>query len=161
MPPTTESQGYAIAPDEGKALWMLGGLFTVKASRAQTNGGFSLIEFHQPPGTEPPLHTHQGEDEAFYVLDGEMSVVCGEQRLTAAPGAFVFLPRGVLHGFTIVGPKPLRGLVFTQPGGFDDFVAEMGEPATTRTIPASGAPDVPKLLTLARKYGIDLQLPGA
>jgi quercetin dioxygenase-like cupin family protein len=158
---TAETEGYAIASDEGKALWMLGGLFTVKAGSAQTNGGFSLLEFHQPPGTEPPLHTHQREDEAFYVLDGEMAVVCGERRFTASPGSFVFLPRGVLHGFTIVGTTALRGLVLTQPGGFDEFVAEMGEPAKTRTIPAGGPPDLPKLLALAGKYGIDLQLPGA
>ncbi len=156
-----DTRGYALTRDEGTALWMLGGLFTVKASGAQTQGAFALVEFHQPPGTEPPPHIHHREDEAFYVLDGEMAVVCGDRRFTAAPGAFVFLPRGVLHGFTIVGTQPLRGLVLTQPAGFDQFVTEMGEPAQSRTLPPGGPPDLAKLLALASKYGIELKLPGA
>lgn len=153
------TRGYALAANEGSPIWMLGGLFTVKARAAQTGGAFSLLEFHQPPGTEPPPHTHQNEDEAFYVLEGEMSIVCGDDQFTAKPGAFVFLPRGVLHGFTIVGRQPLRGLVLTTPAGFDQFVAEMGEPAKTRTIPEGGPPDMEKLLALTGKYAIQLQLP--
>ena len=63
------------------------------------------------------------------------------------------------HGFTIVGSRPLRGLVLTQPAGFEQFVTEMGEPALTRTIPPSTPPDLAKLTALAGKYGIELHIP--
>ncbi len=155
----TTTPGYALAAEEGTPLWMLGGLFTIKASRAQTGGAFALAEFNQPAGTEPPPHIHRNEDEAFYVLEGEMAVMCGDDRFRATSGSFVFLPRGVVHGFTIVGEQPLRGLVLTAPAGFEQFITEMGEPALTRTIPAGGPPDMEKLMTLTAKYGIELQIP--
>lgn len=85
----------------------------------------------------------------------------GDDRFTATAGSFVFLPRGIVHGFTILGDTPLRGLVLTLPGGFDQFVTEMGEPALSRTIPAGGPPDMARLMALTAKYGIELQIPGA
>lgn len=155
------TRGYALTSNEGTAHWMLGAIFTVKAGAAQTGGAYSLIEFQQPAGTEPPPHTHANEDEAFYVLEGEMTVMCGDDHFVAGPGSFVYLPKGVVHGFTITGSTPLRGLVLTSPGAFDEFVAEMGEPALARTMPAPAPPDLPRLVSLATKYGIDLHLPGA
>ena len=155
------TRGHALSRGEGTALWTLGALFTVKASSAQTGGAFSLLEFEQPGGTEPPPHIHAKEDESFFVLDGEMAVMCGDDRFTATAGSFVFLPRGIVHGFTILGDTPLRGLVLTLPGGFDQFVMEMGEPALSRTIPAGGPPDMARLMALTAKYGIELQIPGA
>jgi mannose-6-phosphate isomerase-like protein (cupin superfamily) len=34
-------------------------------------------------GHAPPLHAHHGEDEAFYVLEGEMSILCGDRSFNA------------------------------------------------------------------------------
>ena len=42
-----------------------------------------------------PRYTHTHEDEAFYVLNGTITVGCGKETYEAGPGAFVFLPRGV------------------------------------------------------------------
>jgi quercetin dioxygenase-like cupin family protein len=154
-----ETDAYARSQEEGAALWMLGALLTVKASGENTNGAFALLELQQPPGTEPPPHIHHQEDEAFYILEGELAVTCGDQTFRAAPGAFVFLPRGVLHAYTIVGSQPLRVPVLTVPAGFEKFCAEMGEPAPTRSLPPGGPPDMEKLLALARKYGVEIKLP--
>jgi quercetin dioxygenase-like cupin family protein len=46
-------------------------------------------------------HVHAGEDEMFYVLAGELSVFCEDDRWTATPGSFVFVPRDHRHGFVI------------------------------------------------------------
>ena len=59
---------------EGRAAWVVGDLYTVKASGADTGGAFALIEVLVPPQSGPPPHVHSREDEAFYVLEGEFEV---------------------------------------------------------------------------------------
>jgi mannose-6-phosphate isomerase-like protein (cupin superfamily) len=148
--------GYALDPGDGQATWFLGTLMTAKAGSEQTGGAFTLLEWTAPPGFAPPLHLHQAEDEAFYILDGAMTVTCGDRSWQATPGSFVFLPRGVAHGFTVTGTSPLRGLQLTVPGGFERFMAEVGEPAQSLTLPPSAAPDVEKLLASAARHRIDI-----
>ena len=76
---------------------------TLRATAATTNGAFGLIENLMPPGFASPYHVHKNEDEAFYVLEGEVAFVCGGEWLTGGPGTYVFGPRGVPHGFKVVG----------------------------------------------------------
>ncbi len=64
---------FALGTDEGEALWFFGMLVTIKASAAQTNGEFLLIEELAPRGTATPLHVHPQDDESFFVLEGEMA----------------------------------------------------------------------------------------
>ncbi len=47
-----------------------GGIVTILASGKDTAGAFSLLESMQKPGSEPPMHSHQNEDELFYILEG-------------------------------------------------------------------------------------------
>src|SRR3954454_1417631 len=53
---------------EGHAIWMAGDTYTLKATAESTGGSLALLEASIPPGSGPPLHTHGGEDEAFYLL---------------------------------------------------------------------------------------------
>lgn len=151
-----KGSGYVLAPGEGPATWFLGALMTVKAGGEQTGGAFTLLEWTAPPGFAPPRHIHQEEDEAFYILDGEMTVACGHQSWQATPGSFIFLPRGIVHGFTVTGPAPIRGLQLTVPAGFERFMVDVGEPAQALTLPPPAAPNVEKLLAAAAKYRIDI-----
>jgi quercetin dioxygenase-like cupin family protein len=141
-----------LGPSEGNAYWFLGTLVTIKARGADTNGAFSLIEQLAPPGFGPPLHVHQVEDESFYVLEGEATFYCGEQEIPAGPGTYVSLPKGIPHTFLVGATGPARLLQLTLPAGFDRFVEELGEPATTRTLPPMSPPPVDRLLALAPKY---------
>ena len=75
------AQGYALAHDEGEAFWLLGMLQTVKIGRADTGGGYGLLEIVVPPGLGSPWHVHPEEDEWFYVLDGNLTFYVGETRL--------------------------------------------------------------------------------
>ena len=59
------------------------------------------------PGFSPPMHVHHREDESFYILEGELTLQCGERRFRAGTGAFVFLPRTSLtrSSSKAIGPR--------------------------------------------------------
>lgn len=150
------SRSYALAREEGQPLWFLGSLTLVKATAAQTNGSFGLVEQILPVGFRSPWHLHHQEDEAFYVVEGEMTFICGNDRVQAGPGAYVYGPGGIPHGFRVDGTSPARLLLLNTPAGFEQFVVEMSEPASARVMPAAEPPDMAKLATLAAKYKIDI-----
>jgi quercetin dioxygenase-like cupin family protein len=149
--------GLAPAPDgDPAAIWFLGTLAFVRASAESANGGFGLVENVMPPGFESPYHLHHNEDEGFYVLEGHVTFILDGRKSKAGPGAFVFGPRGIPHGFRVEGNAPARILLMAVPGGFEKFVVEMGEPAAAPVLPPPAPPDMAKLMTLAAKYGIDI-----
>jgi mannose-6-phosphate isomerase-like protein (cupin superfamily) len=78
---------------------------------------FGIIDF--APGRELETHTHPDEDDAFYILEGELTFVLGEQEVLAAPGTFVLVPPGVVHGFRNQGKRAVRMLNIHAPAGFD------------------------------------------
>ncbi len=138
---------------EEPPLHFLGLPTLVRATAATTNGAFGLIEhLMMPPGFASPYHTHQVEDEAFYVLEGQMAFVCGGKWTVAGPGAYVFGPRQIAHGFKVIGDVPARMLLLCTPGGFEQFVIELSENA-----PAP--PDMAKLMATAAKYKIEIHGP--
>lgn len=152
---TSERSGFLRSSGDGDAIWFLGTLVTVKAGSDATNGAYTLIEQLAPAGFGPPPHIHRDEDEAFYILEGELTVTCGDNQWAAPAGAFVFLPSGIPHSFVVSDAGPAKLLQLTAPGKFEHFAAEAGEPAQQLTLPPPAAPDVPKLLGLMAKYGYD------
>ena len=111
----------------------------IKAGRAGTDGRFSLIEQVIPAGFESPWHVHHSEDESFYVLEGEMQVIANAATRHLGRGDYAFGPRGVPHGFRIVGSGPARILLMTTGSDFADFVGEMGtDPQAAPTPPDFG-----------------------
>lgn len=67
----TDLRGYHLGPGEGKAVWFLDTIMTVKAGGDDTHDAFTLIEFAAPSGFGPPLHIHHREDEGFYRLKAQ------------------------------------------------------------------------------------------
>lgn len=151
-------QPYMLKHNEGKAVWFLNTLVTYKATKETTSGQFGLIEQVLPPNFEPPLHIHHREDEAFYVLEGHITFYCNDNTFEAEAGAFIFFPRDLPHRFKVSDSKPSRMLQFNAPGGFEQFHADMGETAQTRSLPEPSAPDIEKLMQLADQYGFELIL---
>jgi quercetin dioxygenase-like cupin family protein len=150
-----------LGAGQGRTVWVVGDLYTIKAGGNDTGGAFTLIEVMVPPQSGPPPHIHRREDEAFYVLEGDFEVHIDNQRLTAGPGSWVTLPRGTLHHFKNIGPSIAKMLILATPAGLDQFFLEAGR-AATDTSPESGmatSNDIEKLLEIAPKYDIEIRLP--
>jgi quercetin dioxygenase-like cupin family protein len=147
----------------GQTVHLLGTLITFKATAAETEGMFSLVDTTTAPGQGTPPHLQRDDAEAFYVLEGEYEFILGEQTLTRGPGSFIFVPRGTPHGFRNAGAATARMLIINLPGGLhENFFAEAGEPvASVSTFPAMTPPDVPKIVAAGARYGIEMLPPPA
>jgi mannose-6-phosphate isomerase-like protein (cupin superfamily) len=150
--PTT-GRAYVLGPEAGQALWFAGALMVVKAAGEQTEGRFALLDQRVGGGYATPLHVHHDEDEAWYLLDGEVTFYCGDARVRVEAGAWVFAPKGVPHAFR-VGEAGARMLTFSAPAGFADFVRAAGEPAAGLRLPPPGPLDVERLSAVAARHGI-------
>jgi quercetin dioxygenase-like cupin family protein len=92
---------------------------TVLLRSEQTAGAIGAVEVRVPAGWEgPPLH-HHAFDEAFYVLDGELTFQLGDELVAAGPGAFVFAPGGAVHTLANRSEAPARYLLLCTPAGFE------------------------------------------
>jgi len=149
----SSSEHYALAGDDSEAIWFLGTLAFIRAAGERTGEGIGMVEFIHPAGFATPFHVHHDEDEAFYVIEGAMRGICGDQPWQATTGAFVWLPRDIPHGYTVDGEETLRTLAISLPAGFERFVREAGEPAAERVLPPPGAPNLEKLNAAVTKYG--------
>ena len=145
---------------EGNAFWVLGDLYTFKITGKQTNGVFTVIDQVIQPQSGPPPHVHHREDEAFYVLDGRFSFLCGDNQSVLEAGAFVYIPKGTLHTFKNIGGQQGRLLVTITPAGLEEFFYSIGSPAVDLTTPPAFDPNViEKLMHLAKTYQMDIILP--
>ena len=133
-------QPYALAREEGQAVWFLNALLIVKATGEQT-GAFSPIDNVGPPAGASPYYVHHNEDEAVYVYKGEITFYVGVERIKAEPGTSVYFPREVPHGFRIEGASPANMLLLYTPGGFEQYFVEVGEPARKLTLSPAKPPD--------------------
>ncbi|WP_338741219.1 cupin domain-containing protein [Actinomadura luteofluorescens] len=147
---------YVLGSAEGRALWFLGNLVTVKAAGAQTRGRLTVAEFLNPAGFAPPLHRHLEEDEMFYVLSGTARFLCDGEELVAGPGSFVLLPVGLPHTFVVGSEEPLRCLQITTPSGFEDFAADAGAPAAELRLPHPGPFDPAALGHVAARHHVEI-----
>lgn len=145
-----------LTPGEGSSYWTLGMLMVVKAWGRDTAGRLSACEFVCPPGYATPLHLHHREDETWWVLEGQVRYRCDADEFVAGPGAFVYLPRGLRHGFKVTGPGNARMLHVAVPSGMEEFHAELGEPATELTVPPPAPVDVPRVIEVGARYGIEV-----
>ena len=157
---TADLSGYHLAADEGDAYDFLSTLAVVKASGAATNNALAVVEMRMLAGFSPPPHIHHDEDEAFYLLSGRIEAQLGDQKIPAEQGSFLWLPRNVLHGFVVSADGPCTILTITAPAGFAGFVAEVGAATTTTDrLPEPGEPDIPRLVEIAGRYGIEFPPP--
>lgn len=142
------------APGEGEALWFLDNLLTIKASRV---GGspFGLLENAMPADSHTPFHAHDREDEAFYVLEGSMTVYLeGGRKVRATPGTYIHIPAGSGHGFRTNAAT--RVLVLCGGEGFVEMAREAGRPAERRELPPAAEPEMDRLARACERYGIRL-----
>ena len=116
---------------EGQLMWFAGGgAFTWKATAQETGGAFIAMEDRMVRGKTTPMHLHPNEDEAIYVLEGELLVdIEGEQSRVGQGGLFV-APRGVPHAFMVTS-ETAHVLSWQTPGTGEPFYRDAGEAVST------------------------------
>ena len=129
---------YAINREEAPAYWEVDILWLLLADGKQTGGAFSLLEQLCPKNSGPPPHTHT-QIENFYVIDGEITFLIGEQTVVGRTGSFVTVPGGTVHSFRVDSETALI-LNSYVPAGFELMISELGEVAPERSLPPKGRP---------------------
>jgi quercetin dioxygenase-like cupin family protein len=109
----------------------------------QSNDAVGIVELTVPPGWDaPPLH-HHGFDEAFYVLEGELTFQLGKELKTARPGELIFAQRGATHTLANLTEEHARYLLICTPGEFTHYFDRLSGPAprTATTPPEKPYPE--------------------
>jgi mannose-6-phosphate isomerase-like protein (cupin superfamily) len=131
------------------------GRYRAKVAGEQTDGRLSQIHIIEPRGAAPPLHLHHDADETFYLIDGEISVFLGDERVEAGAGAFLFVPKGTVHTW-LVRSEQAEALVTLAPAGLESFFAEAGVPAVPGEPNANQMDvDLQEMNRIAEAYGVE------
>jgi quercetin dioxygenase-like cupin family protein len=112
-------EGIALEPGDGQRV---SDRLVIKAAREE----IVVTETRFDAGRRgPPPHIHKLHADSFYVLEGELEFLLGEETVRAAAGSFVLAPPNFVHTFWNPGPEPARYLNFHTPGtGFDRYLVE-------------------------------------
>jgi quercetin dioxygenase-like cupin family protein len=133
---------------------------TFKATGEDTGGAYTLTDSVVPPGGGPPPHVHHWEDEALWVLEGELEVMVGESTFMVSAGSFVHLSKDIPHVYENVGPGLARFLTLIVPAGLEEFFKEVGKPGSdVSSPPPFGEEEIANLLAVAPKYGAEILPP--
>lgn len=107
-------------------LWVLGH----KISPIEVSGNYDMVIGETPgnvPG--PPPHFHNGFNELFLVIEGEMEFMVNGVIQLVKQGESVDLPAGALHTFSNKSSSSCKWINVHSPKGFLSFFEEMGIPA--------------------------------
>ncbi len=152
---TNPTKPYALSREQAAGYWLQDILWTVLATAEQTGGSYSLLEQLCPKNSGPALHAHE-QDEAFYVLEGEITLIAGPERFIAKAGSFIYIPAQCVHSFR-VDTAEARLLNWYLPGGFERTITDFAVPAESRTLPSGhvgmrGTPE--QLQALFKRVGM-------
>lgn len=149
---------------ETDTYYLIGNLLRFHARSPDTGGAYCLVEVTTAPGAGAPPNRHPGDDESFYVLEGVFEFILDEETVTADAGTFLKVPLGKVHAYRNIADKPSRMLIINAPGKVHDaFFSEAGDPMPRGSCdlpPAGGeVPDIPRVLEIGRRTGIEFLLP--
>ena len=134
-------QAVVVKQGEAQALRVMGAEVRFLCEAEKTERAWSLMEVTLPTHSGPPPHHHPW-DEAYYVVEGEVSFSLeGTEKLVKA-GDFVYAPGGKLHGFKGASEKPARMIIFDAPAHAESFFREVDRevkgPADMAKVPSIG-----------------------
>ncbi len=157
MTETITATPYRLTTGEGLAdVWWKAGRITVKAGPEQTGGAFAQFEVDDPRGSGPPVHIHHREDETFYILEGQVTMFVGDERIDLEAGDYCFGPRGVPHAYLVTSERA-RMLVTTSPSGSEQLFVSLGVPVTGSEPPTEVVmPPMPEMARLFAEYGAEI-----
>jgi len=139
-----------VRPGEGNRVRAFGNEIEFMLSGEQTGDSLTVGMASVPVGNGPPPHVHHSEDELFLILEGEYRIYLNGDWTPVGPGTVVYLPRGSVHTFQVVGDKPGRHWTLQTPSGFERYFAQAGE-----ILAAPGKPDLARLAAVTKEYGAE------
>src|SRR5262245_62035995 len=113
---------------QGCTVSVVGDVYRMLATGAETNGRYAMLEAIVLPGGGPPLHAHGREDEGFYILGGEITFTVSGERFVATPGMFAHVPAGTWHAFKNETAQSAKMLILIAPAGLEQMFFEIGVP---------------------------------
>lgn len=125
---STAKDVLALGPGEGRA-YGLGRMRAVfKADHSETDDRYAISEWRLEAGCAGPgAHSHEANEEIFYVLEGTASILTGEEWRTLEKGSFLRIPAGMVHDFENRCDAPMALLNIFMPGGFEQFMPSIVE----------------------------------
>ncbi|MBD2578471.1 cupin domain-containing protein [Oscillatoria sp. FACHB-1406] len=138
---------------EGQNLKVLSDTICIKLKSMQSPNQMAVVTVDVPPGGFVPPHTHNQEEESYYVLEGSMVMKIGNEEFEIESGDFVHIPPNTVHGYQNNSDRALRFLAWTVGGAIDEFFIEMDR--EIREIPD----DLSKLPAIIERYGIAMTEP--
>ena len=131
--------------DTRKTVVGVGDEYYFFATGQETDGQYFLTEALVTPGGGPATHIQNREEEAFYILEGEVAFYSEGKRIDAVAGTYLNIPKGVPHRFKNKTDVSARMLIFFAPAGIEGLF----EGAATN-------PD--NFLPIAKEYGVQFFL---
>ncbi|MGW2446528.1 cupin domain-containing protein [Streptomyces sp. NPDC001675] len=124
--PRTPDHPLLRRPGDGELIDIAGVAHFFRLTGEHTGGRFAFEEFSLAPGTIGARpHVHEGHDEYFYVLEGELTLHTGDGETAAPPGALLAATRGTPHGFRNAGDVTARALCLYTPAGYEDYFRDV------------------------------------
>jgi mannose-6-phosphate isomerase-like protein (cupin superfamily) len=117
-----------LRPGEGEKLDISGNELVFKAGPEATGGAYVLTDYTAGPGFHgPPPHRHREMTDAFFVLEGTLTLHLGDETIEAPSGSFVLVPPGNAHTFSNPRDEPVRFLNLNSPPGFEQYFRDLAE----------------------------------
>jgi quercetin dioxygenase-like cupin family protein len=143
----------------GPAYWGPGDHYTFLVTGEQSGGAYFAMEALVPAGGGPPPHIHTREDETFYLLEGQLEFLLGDETVVAGAGDFVNVPRGTVHRFQNTGAQTARVLLTFTPAGIEHWFEETLERAPNEVadedVPDNVDEVAARYSATAPRYGIE------
>ena len=102
-----------------------------------------------PPGDGTPLHIHRTSDEVIHLMEGHLTMNLASEVTTVGPGAWIFIPRGVTHGWKNKGSSPIRASYTFAPADGAKFFEQV-------RLLGPANPENEKAVILMKRYGYEL-----
>ena len=131
-------------------------LGSILLSGEDTGGAYCLLDVRVAPGLGVPRHTHTREDEALFVLSGELEATVGDKIFTLRAGETLMAPRNIPHQLLNSGNVANHYLIIFSPSGFEGFLKATSVPAPDDAVAPTEPPAlaVRNVFKLAAGYGI-------